>query len=176
MPSPTSPMGQTVSFRPAQPADYGAIAAIYNEAIACGGITMDATPYSASDVQAIIQKMGDREVFLVAEQGDRLLGWGAVKRYSDRLGYRFCCETSIYLTFSQTGKGYGHQLQAALMAQAKAFQYHHIVVKIVAQNWDSVRFHQRFGFEIIGIQKEIGYANGAWQDVVIMQYLFNNFD
>ena len=47
--------------------DYSAIASIYNEAIAHGNITMDTQPYTDQDVQAIVEKMNDREALFVAK-------------------------------------------------------------------------------------------------------------
>ena len=152
---------------------------------------MDTQPYSALEIGSIVKKMGDREALLVAtcpsaaddstsdpateqitEQiTKQVIGWGIIKRYSDRPGYRVCCETSVYLTSSATGKGYGRILQTALMEKVSSYGYHHIVVKILAANSDSIRFHQHFGFETVGIQKEIGLIRGTWHDVVIMQCL-----
>lgn len=164
-----------LTIRPATAQDYPAIAAIYNEAIALGGITMDGVPYTAVTIETMVQKMTHRETLLVAETSQSVIGWGIIKRYSDRAGYQRCCETSIYLTFSETGKGYGRALQTTLMTQAADYGYHHIVAKIVANNQGSIRFHQQFGFDIVGVQKEIGFINGNWHDVVIMQHLlFNN--
>ena len=167
----TQPKMSPLTIRLATPDDYGAIAAIYNEAIADGTITMDTQPTSTQDFATVIEKMGAREATFVAEIADRVIGWGMIKRYSDRIGYQVCCETSIYLTFSQTGNGYGHALQQVLMEKVKGFDYHHIVAKIVATNLGSIRFHQQFGFEVVGIQKEIGFMKGSWHDVVIMQCL-----
>ena len=158
--------------RRADAGDYPTIASIYNEAVEYGGITMDTKPYMAEDVEAIVKKMHDRETLLVAEAADTVIGWGIIKRYSDRIGYQVCCETSIYLKFSETGKGYGNALQTVLMEKVAEYGYHHIVAKILAANPGSVRFHQRFGFEIVGVQKEIGLIDGVWHDVVILQYLF----
>jgi len=160
-----------IAIRPAQAKDFAAIASIYNEAIAHGGITMDGQPQTAADVGLMVGKMTLRECLLVGDVDGRVVGWGIVKRYSDRLGYQVCCETSIYLTFSETGKGYGGALQTALMQKVFDFDYHHIVAKILAANVGSIRFHQRFGFELVGIQKEIGYINGTWHDVAILQYI-----
>lgn len=159
--------------RVAREADYGTIAAIYNEAIAQGNITMDTVCCIAEDIRRIARGMGDRETYLVAELADNVIGWGIIKRYSNRIGYTLCCETSIYFTHSATGKGYGKRLQTALMEKVSMFGYHHIVAKILAANESSVRFHEQAGFETVGVQKEIGCINGVWHDVVIMQYLFS---
>ena len=172
-----------INIRPATPADFEAIANVYNEAIFKGGITMDTEPKQATDIQKVVQTMGDREIWLVAALGDPLegslekpsknciAGWGVVKKYSDRPGYHFCCETSVYLTFSKVGKGYGKALQAALMEQAAAYSYRHVVAKILANNQSSIRFHKQFGFTPVGIQKEIGFIQDQWHDVMIMQCL-----
>lgn len=157
--------------READEADYGAIAAIYNEAIAQGGITMDGFPVTEEKICVIARGMTKRESYLVAELAGQVIGWGVIKRYSDRLGYQFCCETSIYLTQDEVGKGYGKLLQTAIMEKVAQFGYRHIVAKILAANNNSVRFHEGFGFETVGVQKKIGFLNDRWLDVVIMQCL-----
>ncbi len=98
--------------------DFQAIADIYNESIAIGGVTMDLQAYSSDDIAAIVKKFNHRETILVAQKENQVIGWGIIKRYSDRPGYYVCCETSIYLGFSSTGKGYGHSLQNALSLRA----------------------------------------------------------
>jgi len=161
-----------MQIRPYLTKDFQAIADIYNEAIALGGVTMDIHPYQPQDIAAIVKKFHDRETILVAQQDEQVFGWGIIKRYSDRPGYLVCCETSIYLSFAATGRGYGSLLQNALLEKVKAFGYHHVVAKILATNPQSIKFHEKFGFEMVGIQKEIGYYQGKWLDVAIMQLIF----
>jgi len=157
------------AVRPATLADAGAIAEIYNESIRAGDATMDDVCKTAADIGSYIDGFGDREAYLVLEEDETIVGWGVIKRYSDRLGYRFACETSVYLRRHRTGNGYGTRLQQALLAQCRAFGYHHVVVKIFASNAGSINFHRRLGFEMVGIQREIGFKAGRWQDVAIMQ-------
>ena len=160
-----------LAIRPCVESDYAAIAAIYNQSIALGGITFDGHDLAAADIKAWVDKFNPRERLLVGAQAEQVLGWGIIKRYSDRLGYRSCCETSIYLDLEQAGKGYGRRLQAALLDQVAAFGYHHVVAKILASNPGSIEFHRRFGFETVGVQKEVGFQRGHWQDIVIMQLI-----
>lgn len=153
------------------PQDFQAIADIYNESIMLGGITMDCEVYSASQMEDMVKKFNQRETLIVGEGENGVLGWGMIKRYTDRFGYRFCCETSIYLKLSQTKKGYGYLLQSTLLERVKAFGYHHVIVRIMAANQTSIKFHQKFGFELVGIQKEIGFYEEKWHDVAIMQLI-----
>ena len=151
--------------------DFQAIADIYNQAIVKGGITFDNRRFTAEDIESIVAKFNERQTMLVATQDNLVVGWGIIKQYSDRPGYDVCCETSIYLSFDHIGKGYGSILQTALLEKVAEFGYHHVVAKIVASNQGSIQFHQRFGFEMVGIQKEVGFLRGIWYDVAIMQLI-----
>ena len=97
---------------------------------------------------------------------------GVVKKYSPRPGYDLCCETSIFLERSLVGRGLGKPLQQELLNRAVALGYHHVVAKIWADNAGSIRFHERFGYEMVGVQREIGWVGGKWRDVAIMQKIF----
>lgn len=164
---------ETTRIRPFRRTDAAAIAQIYNESIAAGDATMDEVPRSEADVLAWMDAFTDRETILVLEDDAAVRGWGIVKRYSDRPGYRYACETSVYLTRSLAGRrtGSGSRLQQALMEQCRYFGYHHVVARIWAVNEISLALHRKFGFEPVGVQRQIGYVNGAWQDVVILQCL-----
>ncbi len=152
-------------------ADSQAIADIYNESIVQGGITMDTSLKNAEDIRSLVKKFNSREIMLVAQEGEQVIGWGVIKSYSDRWGYRVCCETSTYISLKETGKGYGSQLQKELLEQVAELGYHHVVAKIMASNQGSINFHKRFGFEVVGVQKEIGFMEGSWHDVMIMQLI-----
>ncbi|MFQ5674438.1 MAG: GNAT family N-acetyltransferase [bacterium] len=152
-------------------ADAGVIAEIYNESILAGDCTMDDQPKSEAEIRQSIQGFSKRETILILEDEDGVQGWGIIKKYSDRSGYRFCCETAVYLRRNRTGRGYGTKLKQALIQRCKDFGYHHMVAKIFADNKTSIRYNQKLGYEIVGRQREIGYKNGKWQDVVIMQFI-----
>ncbi len=169
----TNLANNSLRVRPGGKQDYATIALIYNQAIAAGGMTFHEQEVSAEYIQQWIEGFCDRETLLVLVEKEQVLGWGVVKKYSDRSGYRFCCETSIYLERTETGKGYGRILQESLLNKAAELNYHHIVLKIVASNQGSIRFHERFGFEIVGIQKEIGFTHNRWHDVAILQLLLS---
>ena len=163
-----------ITIRAAAPEDHGALAAIYTHYIDRGDVTFDGGPFTAADAARLQGSLGPREHLLVAEVDEVVVGWGAVKLYSERIGYARCCESSIYLDPERCRRGYGRQLQQRLMELIAREGFHHVVAKIVATNSGSIAFHQRFGFEVVGCQKEIGFVNGRWHDVVIMQCLLNS--
>jgi phosphinothricin acetyltransferase len=156
--------------RKARAADCAAIAAIYNQAILTRRSTMDTDPFTAGGFLDLINGMTLREVLLVAEAEGRVCGWGIVKRYSDRPGYRVACETSVYVHEADRGLGHGAAIQQQLTRHAARFGYRHIVAKILCVNEESIAFHKRFGFEDVGVQRRIGLIDGVWHDIAILQH------
>lgn len=155
----------------AVPEDYQAIAEIYNEYISTGQATMDATLKTKEDIAQWVTKFNDRECLYTLRVAGTVIGWGIIKRYSDREGYRFACETAIYLTASELSKGHGSFLKKYVIDQCRVFNYRHLVAKIWAINQASIDYNLKLGYTIVGTQKNIGFRNEQWLDVVIMQLL-----
>lgn len=153
------------------PDHFSIIADIYNESIRAGNATMDGVLKKAEDIADWVEKFHDREKLFVLKEEDTVVGWAIIKRYSDREGYRFACETAVYITQAKVGKGYGSLMKKHLIKVCKALDYKHLVAKIFAINKASIVYNQKLGYTIVGTQKQIGYKNNQWLDVVIMQYI-----
>jgi phosphinothricin acetyltransferase len=159
------------TLREAVRSDATVIAEICNASVEARDSTMQLEPVDPAYVRRRIEGLGDREVLLVLEAEGRVVGWGLVKRYSDRGGYRRTAETSVYVRRNRTGEGVGSQIQAALIERSRSFGDHHLVAKVWADNAASVALHRRFGYEDVGVQREVGRVNGEWKDVLILQKL-----
>lgn len=161
-----------IQIKSCLPEHYQSVVDIYNEHIKIGVSNMVETTIDQSEIKNWISKFHDREgLYVCLNETEDVIGWGIIKRYSDREGYRFACETAIYLKSSETGKGYGSKMKRFLIEECKRFNYHHLVAKIFATNTGSIVYNQKIGYEIVGIQKEVGFRNGEWLDMVIMQYI-----
>lgn len=161
------------TIRDARHGDAAAIAAIFNESIAAGDSTMEERLQTEGDILGWMAHFSHREQLVVLEEDGGITGWGIIKRYSERNGYRFTCETSVYLRRALAGKrsGRGTRLQVALLERCRELGYHHVVAKIWAENEVSLRLHYKLGFEPVGVQREVGFSRGAWRDVAILQYV-----
>ena len=166
--------GQNNSIRMATSADWDLLARIYNEAIHSGRSTMDLVPVDANYFRKLTDGFTPRECLLVAEHDRQIAAWGIVKQYSDRPGYALACETSVYVAEDFHGQGIGTVLQSTIVQKAWGYGYRHLVAKILAVNESSIRFHHHFDYQIAGIQKNIGFLNGRWHDIVIMQRLLTD--
>lgn len=164
-------MHTEIQFLPATSEDFPAIAGIYNMYVQDGKQTMEEQIHSADDIAGWVKKFHEREGLFVLRKKESIMGWGIVKRYSDRAGYRFTCETAVYIHPDYLGKGYGSYLKRQLISICKEWNYHHLVAKIFAVNTASIIYNEKLGYEIVGRQKEIGFKDGKWTDVVIMQLI-----
>lgn len=167
-------MSRPFLIRDSRPADSAAIAEIYTHWILRGGSTMDTHEKSASDIDEMISKFDDREVILAIEQEEQVMGWGIIKKYSNRPGYRVCCETSVYLRPGLRRQGLGSALKKALIERCRQFGYHHILARIWTDNEASIDYNRRMGYEVVGIQRQIGHCHGEWRDICIMQLVLDD--
>ena len=150
-----------------------AMAAIYQQSVDQGGVTMDVGQITAEAFRQRLITSGERSGFWVICRQGEVLGWTELRAYSPRWGYRFTAETSTYVHDSVLGKGYGSRLQRFVMSQAREKNFRHLVAKIVSTNERSVTFHLQHGFEHVGTQKQVGFLGNSWHDVVILQCLLD---
>lgn len=160
-----------ITIVPCKPEYMGQVAEIYNDYIREGGSTMERRLHDASDIAKWVGKFHDREKLYVIIKENVVVGWGIIKRYSDREGYSMSCETAIYLKRSEMRKGYGSLMKRFLIEECRKMKYHHLVAKIFATNKASIQYNLKLGYTIVGRQNQIGRLNGDWMDIVIMQYI-----
>ncbi|PTX62742.1 phosphinothricin acetyltransferase [Kordia periserrulae] len=165
-------MQTNTNIREANTSDYQIIADIYNEYITLGTSNMEETPKTTEAVANWVANFNHREKLYVYTKDEKVIGWGIIKRYSDREGYRFACETAVYFTQTELGKGYGTQMKKFVIVQCKKLDYKHLVAKVFATNTASIAYNEKLGYTIVGRQHQIGFRNGQWVDMIIMQYVF----
>jgi phosphinothricin acetyltransferase len=167
-------MTDGLELRDATPADAALIAEIYNQSIAAANATMVAEPRTADHIRRQMEGFTNREAYMVLERDRQTIGWGVIKLYSPRTGYSRCAETSVFLDQSEIRKGYGSFIKRALIERCKEYGYHHLIARVWADNVASIEYNRRFGYEIVGVQREIGYIDGHWQDIAVLQLVLED--
>lgn len=173
------------TIRDYQPSDSAAIAEIYSFWVRHGGATMDVQEKTASDIERMVADFNERECILTLEKDenkeeeekepeDRILGWGVIKRYSDRAGYRVCCETSVYLREGRRRQRHGSALKERLIERCRELGYHHLIARVWADNEASIEYNKKFGYGVVGIQRQIGHCHGEWRDICLMQLVLED--
>jgi L-amino acid N-acyltransferase YncA len=157
-----------VQIRTARLTDAEAIRGIYNRAI--GTIaTFDLEPRSLEEQQQWLASRSGAHVVLVADDNGTVAGFASLSPYRDRPAYRTTVENSVYVDEAHQGKGIGRQLMSELVATARDHGFHSMIARIVSSNASSIALHRGQGFEIVGVEKEVGRKLGKWLDVVVMQ-------
>jgi phosphinothricin acetyltransferase len=65
----------------------------------------------------------------------------------------------------------GAALLGPLVSAAQARGLHAILAVIDAQNEASLRLHAKFGFERVGLFRQVGFKFGRWLDVAYLEKL-----
>ncbi len=162
-----------MKIRPATPDDLPAILDIYNEAVLNTTASYDYAPRTLEHRTAWFEEHSkhDYPIFVASNNEGRVIGWSSLSRFHDRMGYRFTSENSVYVAADQRGRGVGKLLMPPLIDRARQRGFHAIIGVIDAANEASIRLHASFGFERVGLFKEVGFKFGRWLDVAYMQLL-----
>lgn len=158
-------------IRLATEGDVGDITRIYNFAIEHTTATFDIEPQTIGDRLQWFKGRTHAYPIIVATIDDQVVGWGEIKRYGDRKAYRYSVEDAIYIDPDFQGQGIGTALLQRLIEISREKGYHTILALVVGGNEPSMRLHQTFGFEEVGIMREVGRKFDIWLDVVILQKL-----
>ncbi|WP_374431531.1 N-acetyltransferase family protein [Tabrizicola sp.] len=157
-------------IRPAAPADAPALAALLNHWIESTAVTFNPVPKTVDDILGMIAaKAAAGHAFLVAVEGETLLGQASYGQFRAGEGYRTCMEHSISLTPAAKGKGIGRALMAAIEDHARAAGAHQMIAGVSGENADGRNFHERMGYRHIATIPEAGFKFGRFMDLVLMQ-------
>jgi phosphinothricin acetyltransferase len=78
-------------------------------------------------------------------------------------------EHSVVLAPEARGAGLGRALMHALEEHARAAGVHCLIAGVSAENPSGLRFHGAIGFEEVARLPEVGFKNGRFLDLVLMQ-------
>jgi phosphinothricin acetyltransferase len=107
----------------------------------------------------------------IGANGEIVLGFGSLSAFRERSGYSATAENSVYVDRSQRGKGVGRALLAELLVLASAHGFHSVIARIAGHNETSIGLHRAAGFELVGVEREVGRKHRQWLDVVELQRL-----
>ena len=162
----------TVTIRRAEPEDISAITVVYNEAILTTEASFDTEPKTLEQQNTWFIRHDSRHPIMVAEQDGTVTGWASLSDWSDRCAYANTAEISLYVKEEHQGKGTGKKLMEAIISEGEKVGLHTVVARIVAGNDISIYLHELFGFEYVGIMREVGWKFGRLLDVLLMQKIY----
>lgn len=163
--------------RPATLDDADAIRAIYNHEVEHTTATFDLVPRSRQDQRAWLAARSGAFSAIAAVAADdpehpgpgEVIGFAALSPYKERAAYRTSVEDSIYIRRDLHGRGVGRFLLNHLLDIALDSGFHAVFARIEAGGTASRRLHERCGFQLVGVERQVGRKFGKWLDVALME-------
>lgn len=161
----------TLQLRPATPADIPAITAIYAVEVRELVNTYEyEVPSEAEMAQRMVEITERGFPYLVAIIDGEVGGYAYANSYRARIAYQWTVENSVYVDARYQGRGIGSALMQALIDDCTARGFRQMVAVIgEPTNTASIKLHERFGFELVGVFRGLGRKHGRWLDTVQMQ-------
>lgn len=165
-----------IKIRTVTPKDAQALLDIYAPYITKTAVTFE---YEVPSVEAFAKRIAHtlaRYPYLAAVDGEEILGYVYVGPLHERPAYDWSVETSIYVRMDQKGRGIG----SALYRELERILPRQRIVNVAAciaypetedvyLTKDSVRFHEKQGYRMVGQFHECAYKFGRWYHMVWME-------
>lgn len=161
-----------MQVRLAQRGDAEAIRDIYNHEVVTGTNTFDLVPRSVRDQRSWIDRhQGAHPAIVALDDADprKVLGFAVVSPFRDRAAYATTVEDSVYVHRDARGRGVGRTLLEELLRLAGAQGFHAVIARISSDNTPSIALHRACGFDVVGVEREVGRKHGRWLDVMELQ-------
>ncbi|HUY30106.1 MAG TPA: GNAT family N-acetyltransferase [Acidimicrobiales bacterium] len=160
-----------MELRPARAEDAEAIRAIYNVEVLGSTVTFDLVPRTAEAQREWMDEHGGAYPVVVAVEDGRVLGFASLSPYRPRPAYATTVEDSVYVAGDARGRGLGKALVNEIVGLAAAHGFHSVIARVVGHHDASIALHRGCGFELVGVEREVGRKFGRWLDVAVMQRL-----
>jgi phosphinothricin acetyltransferase len=152
--------------------DAEAIRTIYNAEVVGSTVTFDMVPRTSEEQRAWLDEhRGAHPAIVAVDDAGAVVGFASVSPYRSRPAYSTTVEDSVYVLADVRGRGVGRLLLGDLMTLAAAHGFHAVMARIVDGHVASIKLHESCGFELVGVERQVGRKFGRWLDVALMQRL-----
>jgi L-amino acid N-acyltransferase YncA len=160
-----------IIVRAASEADMSAVRDIYAHYVLHSLATFEEIPPTLDDMLMRRRASVDLGLpYLVAEAQGEIAGFAYAGAYRPRPAYRFAIEDSVYVADGLRGQGIGSALLGELVVACERGQWRQMVAVVGdSANSGSIALHRRFGFELAGTLRSVGFKFGRWVDTPILQ-------
>jgi phosphinothricin acetyltransferase len=166
-----------MKYRLATHDDAEPIRAIYNREVLGSTVTFDMVARTPEEQLAWMDEhSGAHPAVVAVDDLEQVCGFGSLSPYRPRPAYRTTVEDSVYVDAGARGRGVGRGLLEELVRLAAAHGFHTVMARIVGGHEASIALHRACGFDLVGVEREVGRKFGRWLDVALMQRLIEGGD
>ncbi len=158
-----------VTVRDAVETDLDQIAAIWNHEVLWTDATTDTEPRDGEARREWLARHSGAYPALVAVAADEVRAYGSLAPYRPKPAFARTVEDSVYVKRGHRGGGLGALILSALIERARELPCHSMLARITSENAPSIRLHERHGFRVGGVEREVAFKLGRWHDVTVTQ-------
>ncbi|WP_070105280.1 GNAT family N-acetyltransferase [Ilumatobacter coccineus] len=161
--------------------DAEAMRTIYNHEVENHTTTLDLVPRTLEAQQdwiaqrsgafsAVVAQLDDDDQEHGREHGT-VVGFASLSPYRERAAYSTTVENSVYVSRAHGGRGIGRAMMDHLIEVARDSGFHSMIARIEASGEASLALHRACGFELVGIERQVGRKHRRWLDMAVMQLM-----
>jgi len=163
-----------VTVRTATPRDAVAVAEIHAAGVATGTAAVEPEAPTAAEVVHRIVGSTAPHAFLVAAQGDRVVGWAATSPHSTRGCLSGVADVAVHVDPQAQGRGVGRQLLDELRVRSAAGGLHKLLARVLEGNAVAAALFAAGGFTEAGLLRRHARVDGAWRDCLLVEALLGD--
>ena len=154
---------------------------IYAPYVRDTAVTFEYEPPTLAAFTERLERTLERHPYLVAERfapdgSSRIVGYVYASPFKDRPAYDWAVETSIYVDRDERRGGVGRTMHNALECALREQGILNMEACIATTRTpdehltnDSMYFHERMGYRLVGEFSMCGYKYGRWYDMIWME-------
>jgi len=165
-----------IIIRDAKVTDAKAIQTIYTPYVETTAITFEYNVPSEKEFCRRIETVQQKYPWIVAMVNGKVVGYAYASAFKPRDAYQWAIETSIYVDNNNKRSGIGRQLHEALEQRLKMqgiLNMNACISFIEPEDeyltQDSVRFHERLGYQKVAHFHQCGKKFNRWYDMIWME-------
>ena len=166
------------TIRVAAIGDAEAMLAIYKPYVEETAITFETAVPSPDEFRSRVGETIARYPWILAESAQEgIVGYAYAGPFKRRTAYDWSVETSIYLRRDIRGRGLGRQLYLELEGLLRQMGIRNLNACIACTDRagdpflsnESILFHEKLGYTLVGTFHKCGFKLGRWYDMVWME-------
>lgn len=165
-----------ITIREAVPGDIPELRRIYAYYVENTAVSFAYNVPSEEEFRRLMFSVKARYPYIVAELDGKIAGYCYAHPFVGRTAYDWSCEMTIYLDSSLRRMGIGRALYSraeGILERMGIFNLYACIGVPVREdahlNNDSMNFHSRMGYRLVGRFEKCGYKFDTWYDMVWME-------
>ena len=167
---------EEITIRPVTEADAERLLAIYAPYVTDTFVTYEYTVPTVEEFRERIRNTLQAYPYFAAVENGRIIGYAYASAFHPRRAYLWSAEATVYLERGVRGRGVGRLLYERLEEALKQQNVQNVNACIAYPQAedeyltkDSVLFHEKLGYTMVGTFHQCGYKFHRWYDMVWME-------